>query len=31
MDYRSLNNVTVANKFQIPVVDELFDELNEAV
>lgn len=31
MDYRVLNNVTVVDKFPLPIVDELFNELNGAV
>lgn len=31
VDYHKLNQVTVENKFSIPIIEELFDELHELV
>jgi hypothetical protein len=27
VDYRKLNNITVKNKFPLPIIDEFFDEI----
>lgn len=31
MDYRSLNAITVRDRFPIPTIDEIFDDLNGAI
>jgi hypothetical protein len=30
VDYRSLNEVTIKNKYPLPRIDDLFDQLKEA-
>jgi hypothetical protein len=30
MDYRALNEVTIKNKYPLPRIDDLFDQLREA-
>ena len=30
IDYRELNNVTIKNKYPLPRIDDLFDQLKEA-
>ena len=30
MDYRSLNEVTIKNKYPLPIIDDLFDQLRGA-
>ena len=31
IDYRGLNNLTIKNKYPLPLIDELFDQLRDAV
>ena len=31
VDYRELNKVTIKNKYHLPRIDDLFDQLKEAV
>jgi hypothetical protein len=30
VDYRSLNEVTIKNKYPLPIIDDLFDQLKGA-